>query len=257
MTSASRIEPPGWTNAVTPAARHDLDAVGEREERVRGTGRADRSRRPGDRPRLVDGLAGGVDAARLARARARPAGRPGRARSRSLEAPRTSRQARSRSRRSASVGPRRVTTAQDAGSSGRVVGRADEDRAAGRPDRAERVRQRGAGRPRRATDRRPGAGSASPRGSPARRRRSLARRRPRGRSPLSARASSPSTTALSATTPPNADTGSPARAASQAARSVAPLGGAARVGVLDDDAAPGRAASRASAAAADASRTLL
>jgi hypothetical protein len=34
ITSASRIEPPGWMIAVTPASRRRLDAVREGEERV-------------------------------------------------------------------------------------------------------------------------------------------------------------------------------------------------------------------------------
>jgi hypothetical protein len=44
ITSSSRIEPPGWMTAVAPASADGKQAVGEREERVRSYGRADRAR---------------------------------------------------------------------------------------------------------------------------------------------------------------------------------------------------------------------
>ena len=44
MTSSSRIEPPGWITAVAPGLGRRQQAVGEREEGVRGDRRADRAR---------------------------------------------------------------------------------------------------------------------------------------------------------------------------------------------------------------------
>ena len=100
ITSASRTEPPGWTKA------RDARRRGRPRPR-RGTGRRRPRRRrrrrvesgAGDRLRLGDRLAGGVDPARLARAEADQPARPGRGRWRCSSTPRTSRQARSRSRR--------------------------------------------------------------------------------------------------------------------------------------------------------------
>ncbi len=96
MTSASRTEPPGWTNAVTPAARHTSTRVGEREERIRGAGRRRRALASGT-ARLLDRLPRGVDAARLARAEPDDAPVPDEHDRIRLDV-RASRQARSRSR---------------------------------------------------------------------------------------------------------------------------------------------------------------
>ena len=64
ITSASRIEPPGWITAVMPWLGGHVDAVAEREEGVRGHHRA--AHLELRRPRLDGGDAAGIDAAHLA-----------------------------------------------------------------------------------------------------------------------------------------------------------------------------------------------
>ena len=63
-TSWSRIEPPGWMIAVTPASTRELRAVGEREERVGGQRGAEQ--RGAGLAGLLDREADGVHAAHLA-----------------------------------------------------------------------------------------------------------------------------------------------------------------------------------------------
>ena len=169
-------------------------------------------------------LASGVDARRLAASRSRSS-RPSRTRTIAFEVtPRTSRQARSRST-PLGVGRARGGVAHGPGRRivGCDVGRRDEDRAAGRPDRAGRI------------GRRPRASSAPSRGSTTSRRFGLVARiasasasKPGATTTsrkieTSASATAASTGRVSATTPPNADTGSPARAASHASSERSPV----------------------------------
>ena len=223
----------------------DLDRVGEREERVRGARRAGERRIAGIRQRLAPPRRGPRPRARSGPSPSRSAAGRGRGRSRSRRRPRHEppgevevqalRVGRGRAR---GDGPgRRVV--------GGRVGRRHEHGAAGRPDRAEsgpaaalrlvvgerRVHdepQVGLG----------GRGSSRASGSKAGRDDDLEEDRGEGRRPSAA-----STGRVSATTPPNADTGSPASAASHASSERRALGRPARVRVLDDDA--GRATQRA------------
>ena len=242
IASASRIEPPGWTNAVTPAAEADLDRVREREERVRGARGARRRVRAEHGVRLGDRLAGRVDARGLAAAQPdQPAvaDEHDRVRGHAADEPPGEVEV-----ELLGVGRR---AAGRAGPGGRVVGgdvgRRDEDRAAGGPDRAGRVGRGGAvARRRRAPRRRRRAGSAWSPGSRARRRRRPARRRSRGRSRRAASATA------RVDGPGQRD--DPAERADRVGLERGlpglderrPFGGAARVGVLDDDARRGRAA---------------
>ena len=115
-----------------------------------------------------------------------PTSRPSRTRTIAFDVtPRTSRQARSRSRRSASVGARGADDAPRRRVVGGRVGRGDEDGAAGGPDRRQRV-----GRTRAAASSAAGRGSTTTRrfgfAGEDRQRRGVerrARRPPRGRSP--------------------------------------------------------------------------
>ena len=158
--------------------------------------------------------------------------------------PRTRRQARSRSRRSSSVGPRFEATVHVAGSSASVSGARDEDGTAGAcggirsgPVAAAGIVGGQREGPRRVGDWAWWPGSSWP---PASKPGATTTSR---KIETSASAIAASTGRVRATTPPNADTGSPASAACQASSGVGSLGGAARVRVLDDDA--GRAAQRA------------
>ena len=236
----------------------DVDAVGERVERVRRA-RAPRAARPRRRSRGPSRRPGGRrrrGSSGLSRARS---ARRSRTRTIAFDVtPRTRRQASSRSRRSASVGWRVVATCHVAGSSGAVSGAVTRTAPPAVRIAAERVRARGGGavadrasvddeaevrlRGQDLAGRRAEAGRDDDLEEDARRGRRRSRR---------------STSRVSATTPPNAETGSPASAASHASRERRALRGAARVRVLDDHAARARRAPRASAAAADASRTLL
>ena len=195
----------------------DLDRVRERVERVRRAG--------GARPRL--GPLKAIAFATAPRAASTrdvwpdpiPISRPCRTSTIAFEVtPRTRRQARSRSARSASVGLRRLATVQVAGSSGRVSGAVTRT-----APPAVRIEPVGSGGPRTARhpsrDRPRAAGSAWWRGS----------RAPRASKPGATTTSRKIVDQrlghdrvhgrVSATTPPYADTGSPARAARHASRS--------------------------------------
>ncbi len=258
-TSASRIEPPGWAKAVTPAVEADLDGVGERVEGVGGAGRAPRAPRRrrapapcrpprGPRPR------GDVWPEPI------PMSRPSRTRTIAFEVtPRTRRQARSRSRqlrvgRGASAWP----PSRSDGSSGAVSGAVTRT-----APPAVRIEP---------------SGSGAGRGSSRRQHRvddepqvRLRRRGSRGR-----RHRTPGATTTSrkidderlgdraidrpgqghdATEGGDRDRrpGPPSQASSERR----PLGRPARVGVLDDDARPGRAAPGRAPPPPTASRTLL
>ena len=171
--------------------------------------------------------------------------------------PRTSRQARSRSSSSASVGARRVTHVHVRRVVRRDVGRPDEDGAAGGPDRRRSGRARPAAARRSASasstrTRRFGLVARSSSASA----RTRARPRPRGRSRRAARRPPGRPAGSAATTPPKALTGSASSAASHASRSVgrsaAPHGF-----VCLTMTTPGPRSARPSADAAAASRTLL
>ena len=187
-----------------------LDRVGEREERVR----ARTPRRPCVRRRGTRGPWRPPGAPHRPATSGRcpmPISRPSRTRTIAFEVtPRTSRQARSRSRRSASVGARRVAHGPGRGVVGDDVRRAYEDRAAGGPDRPER-RGAAAGR----------IGSSAARASSMSTRRFGLRREDASASSSNAGATTTSrkiasvpprprrsTGRVSATTPPNALTGS-------------------------------------------------
>ena len=168
-----------------PAGEAGLDAVREREERVRRAARPGRRVRTGDRPGLLDGLARGIHAARLAAAQTdQPAVAD--------EHDRVARHAPAQPPGEVEVAPLGVGRGPGADDApGRRVvrggiGRGDEDGPAGGPEGADR-RGRAGRRPSppvpcRAAGGRARAGSASWPGSPAPRDRTRARRRPRGRS---------------------------------------------------------------------------
>ena len=144
-TSASRIEPPGWTNARDARRRC-------RPRRRRGTGRTRPTRRPrpDDAPRRDRaGLRRPPGGRRRPGSSGRipsPTSAPSRTRTIAFDVtPRTRRQARSRST-PLGVGRARGVVHDLPGRRvvGRGVRRGDEDGAAGRPDRADRVRAAGA-----------------------------------------------------------------------------------------------------------------
>ena len=214
----------------------DLDRVGEREERVRGAGGA---RRSTSGPSIACALATAWRAASTREVWPLPIPTSRRSRTRTIAfevTPRTSRQARSRSSCSASVGARRVAQVQAVGSSAAMSGVVTRT-----APPAVRIEPVGSGGPRAASssgerlveERR--AGSASWRGSRGRPGRTRARRRSRGRS----RRGAPAVGAIDR--PGQRDdateradrVGLERRLPGVGERR--PLGGAARVGVLDDD----------------------
>ncbi len=230
-----------------PGRGAHLERVREREERIGGT---DRAACP-VRPRLVDGQPGAVDPAHLARADTR---RRAPSLTSTMAFERTCRQTRQARSRSGHLGVGRRPGA------GARPGRrqVDGDVGIGGQDRTPGAPQLHAGR-RHAHDagvlQQPQVGLAGQDragvGVEARR-----RRRPPGTCEASRSASARSTTPLTATTPPKALTGSPARAPSQAvARSAASAAPQGLPCLTMTMAAPRR--SRASPAAAAASSRLL
>ena len=121
IVSSSRREPPGWMIAVTPAAAASVRAVAEREERVGGEHGAPWPAGRPSRRRSAPSRAG--SSAR------RPRRRSGRPRASTIALDLTAaqtRQAKARSRRSSSVGERRVGTLPAAGSASMLIPVLDE-----------------------------------------------------------------------------------------------------------------------------------
>ena len=245
---------------MTPASSSTSDRP--RTGRTRPTRRRRPRRRaaPWNRARLRDRLATGVDPAHLARAEPDEHRRRGRGRSRSRRRRGTRRQARSRSR--GLRGPWAAAWSRGPGRRDRPRGRPahlTSTAPPARPDRAELVDAgpaRGPSLERRVQRRRAGWAS-QPRTSSASSSKPGATTTSR-KIDVSARATSRGRPVpVNATTPPNAATGSPASAASQASRSVARS--AAPHGLVCLTMTHGRPAQERgrAPAAADASRTLL
>ena len=242
-TSASRIEPPGWAKAVTPAARQTstASANGKKASDAHDEPRERRVARVGQG--LRDGAAGGVHPGRLARAHPdQPpiAHEHDRVRHDAAAQPPGEVEVQ---RRSASVGARREATVQVDGSSGRVSGAVTSTAPPAvriEPERIGAVRAAPSlaelRRPRRAGGWAFAARIASASGSKA------GATTTSRKIDDSAAAVAASTGRVSATTPPNADTGIAGQRRLPGLEERRALGGAARVRVLDDDA--GRAAQR-------------